>query len=41
MKDNLLVLEVQITSASGELQKLKALQEELTPLVAVHRWICN
>ena len=41
MKDNLLVLEVQITSASGELQKLKALQAELTPLAAVRRWICN
>ena len=41
MKDNLLVLEVQITSASGELQKLKAHQEELTPLVAVRGQICN
>ena len=41
MKDNLLVLEVQITSASGELLKLKAHQEELTPLAAVRGRIFN
>ena len=43
MKENLLVLEVQISSASGELQKLKAEQDELTPLAAIRgrRRICN
>ena len=43
MKENLLVLQVQITctSASGELQKLKAQQEEFTTLAAVHGQICN
>ena len=41
MKENLVVLEVQITGASGELQKLKAQQEELTPLAAIRGWICN
>ena len=41
MKENLVVLEVKITSASGELQKLKAQQEELTPLAAIQGWICN
>ncbi|KAL9984201.1 hypothetical protein ACROYT_G006472 [Oculina patagonica] len=41
MKDTLLVLQVQITSASGELQKLKAQQEEFTTLSAVRGRICN
>ena len=41
MKENLLVLEVQITSASGELQKLKAEQDELTPIAAIRERICN
>ncbi len=41
MKENLLVLEVQISSASGELQKLKAEQDELTPLAAIRGRICN
>ena len=41
MKENLVILEVQITSASGELQKLKAQQEELTPLAAIRGRICN
>ena len=40
MKENLLVLEVQISSASGELQKLKAEQDELTPLAAIRGRIC-
>ena len=41
MKDNVLVLEVQISSASGELQKLKAQQDEFMPLAAVRGRICN
>ena len=41
MKESLLVLEVQISSASGELQKLKAEQDELTPLAAIRGRICN
>ena len=41
MRENLLVLEVQISSASGELQKLKAEQDELTPLAAIRGRICN
>jgi len=41
MKENLLVLEGQISSASGELQKLKAEQDELTPLAAIRGRICN
>ena len=41
MKENLLVLEVEISSASGELQKLKAEQDELTPLAAIQGRICN
>ena len=41
MKENLLVLEVQISSASGELQKLKAEQDELMPLAAIRGRICN
>ena len=34
MKENLLVLEMKISSAFGEFQKLKAEQDELTPLAA-------
>ena len=41
MKESLLVLEVQISSASGELQKLKAEQDKLTPLAAIRGRICN
>ena len=41
MKENLLVLQVQVASACGELQQLKAQQEELTTLAAVHGRICN
>ena len=32
---------MQISSASGELQKLKAEQDELTPLAAIRGRICN
>ncbi|KAL9988280.1 hypothetical protein ACROYT_G002711 [Oculina patagonica] len=41
MRENLLVLEVQISSAGDELQKLKSEQEKLTPLAAIRRRICN
>ncbi|XP_078366476.1 uncharacterized protein LOC144650626 [Oculina patagonica] len=41
MKENLLVLEVQISSAVYELQKLKSEQEKLTPLAAIRGRICN
>ena len=41
MKENLLVLNVQITSASGQLQKLKAEQQEFTSLGAIWGQICN
>ncbi|KAL9979392.1 hypothetical protein ACROYT_G017048 [Oculina patagonica] len=41
MKENLLVLEVQISSAVDELQKLKSEQEKLTPLAAIRGRICN
>ena len=41
MNENLLVLQVQITSASGQLQKLKAEQQEFTSLVAIRGRICN
>ena len=41
MKENLLVLHVQITSASGQLQKLKAEQQEFTSLAAIRGRICN
>ena len=41
MKENLLVLHVQITSASGQLQKLKAEQQEFTSLAAIRARICN
>ena len=40
MRENLLVLEVQISSASGELQELRAEQDELTPLAAIRGRIC-
>ena len=41
MKENVLVLHVQITSASGQLQKLKAEQQEFTSLAAIRGRICN
>ena len=41
MKENLHVFEVQISSASGELQKLKAEQDKLTPLAGIQGRICN
>ena len=41
MKENLLVFHVQITSASGQLQKLKAEQQEFTSLAAIRGRICN
>ena len=41
MKENLLVLHVQITSASGQLQKLKPEQQEFTSLAAIWGRICN
>ena len=41
MNENLLVLQVQITSASGQLQKLKAEQQEFTSLAAIRGRICN
>ena len=41
MNGNLLVLQVQITSASGQLQKLKAEQQEFTSLAAIRGRICN
>ena len=41
MKENLLDLEVQITSASGKQQKLKAEQDELIPLAGIQGRICN
>ena len=41
VKENLLILEVQITIASNKLQKLKAEQDELTLIVAIRGRICN
>ena len=39
--ENLHVLQEQITSASGQLQKLKAEQQEFTSLAAIRGQICN
>ena len=41
MNENLLVLKLQITSASGQLQKLKAEQQEFNSLAAIRGRICN
>ena len=41
MKENLLILRVQITSAAGILQKLKAEQQEFTSSAAIRGRICH
>ena len=41
MKENLLDLDGQITSASGKQQKLKAEQDKMTPLAGIQGRICN